>query len=106
MTTSHGKSGLRMAPEALGEAEPDDDLRLLTVKQVAEFLQLGRDTTYALIRTGELPSIRFGGFGGHIEYPGRPSGASSRNAPGMPMSISLKPLDPLRFERRVRLVEL
>ncbi|MCC7018567.1 MAG: helix-turn-helix domain-containing protein [Ardenticatenales bacterium] len=36
------------------------DRVLLTVKDVQELTQLGRTTVYALIRTGELPTVRFG----------------------------------------------
>ena len=31
-----------------------------TVRQTAQVLQLGRDTTYALVRAGIIPSIRIG----------------------------------------------
>lgn len=33
---------------------------LYTVRQTAQVLQLGRDTTYALLRAGIIPSIRIG----------------------------------------------
>ncbi len=33
---------------------------LLTVEQAAERLSLGRTTTYALVRSGELRSVRIG----------------------------------------------
>lgn len=33
---------------------------VLTVRQVMEILQLGRDNTYALIRCGKIPSVRVG----------------------------------------------
>lgn len=36
------------------EAYPD----VLTVKQVQDMLQLGRDNTYNLIRCGAIPSVR------------------------------------------------
>lgn len=32
---------------------------ILTVKQVQQMLQIGRDNTYNLIRCGRIPSIRF-----------------------------------------------
>lgn len=34
---------------------------LLTVKEAAEKLRLGRSLTYRLIQTGELPSVKVGG---------------------------------------------
>ena len=33
---------------------------VLTPKQVAEYLQLGRDKTYQMLRSGELPGVRVG----------------------------------------------
>ncbi len=33
---------------------------VLTVRQVMEILQLGRDSTYALIRCGKIPSVKVG----------------------------------------------
>ena len=33
---------------------------VLTPKQVADYLQLGRDKTYQMLRSGELPSVRLG----------------------------------------------
>ena len=33
---------------------------VLTPKQVGEYLQLGRDKTYRLLKSGELPSVRLG----------------------------------------------
>jgi excisionase family DNA binding protein len=33
---------------------------LYTIRQTAQVLQLGRDTTYALVRAGVIPSIRIG----------------------------------------------
>lgn len=35
-------------------------LRAYTVEQVAEILHVGRDKVYALLRTGELRSIKIG----------------------------------------------
>ena len=38
-----------------------DDLPDLVTPELAQaFLQIGRSTTYDLIRTGALPSVRFG----------------------------------------------
>ena len=34
--------------------------KLLTAKQVEEILNIGRSTTYQLIQSGELPSVRIG----------------------------------------------
>ena len=33
---------------------------VLTPKQVADYLQLGRDKTYQMLRSGELPGVRVG----------------------------------------------
>ena len=33
---------------------------VLTPKQVAEYLQLGRDKTYQMLKSGELPCARIG----------------------------------------------
>ena len=33
---------------------------VLTPKQVADYLQLGRDKTYQMLKSGELPSVRLG----------------------------------------------
>ena len=33
---------------------------VLRPKQVAEYLQLGRDKTYQMLRSGELPGVRVG----------------------------------------------
>lgn len=32
----------------------------LTVTEVAEYLQVGRTTAYELVRSGKIPSVRFG----------------------------------------------
>lgn len=37
-----------------------DEVRCLTVKQVAERLQVSQGVAYRLVRTGALPSIRVG----------------------------------------------
>ena len=36
------------------------EIRLLTPREVAEYLSLGRSTVYLLIQKGDLPSIRIG----------------------------------------------
>lgn len=41
----------------MSEALPAE---LYTIRQTAQVLQLGRDTTYALVRSGVIPSIRIG----------------------------------------------
>jgi excisionase family DNA binding protein len=33
---------------------------MLTVPEAAKLLRLGRDTTYGLVKTGRIPSIRVG----------------------------------------------
>lgn len=33
---------------------------VLTPKQVADYLQLGRDKTYQMLASGELPSVKLG----------------------------------------------
>lgn len=38
----------------------DEDVRLLTPKEVAELTQISRTNVYALIASGEIPSMRFG----------------------------------------------
>jgi excisionase family DNA binding protein len=38
----------------------DELPEFLTINEVATFLTIGRSSTYELIRTGRLPSVRFG----------------------------------------------
>ena len=33
---------------------------VMTPKQVADYLQLGRDKTYQMLKSGELPCVRIG----------------------------------------------
>lgn len=44
--------------ESLDEYDIED--KLMTVKEVAEFLQVNKNTVYGLIRAGKLPSIKLG----------------------------------------------
>lgn len=37
-----------------------DDVRFLTVAEVAEVMRVSRMTVYRLVHSGELPAIRFG----------------------------------------------
>jgi excisionase family DNA binding protein len=40
---------------------PNDKSAFLTVTELAELLRVGRTTAYALVKTGEIPSVRVGG---------------------------------------------
>ncbi|PXA70388.1 helix-turn-helix domain-containing protein [Cryobacterium arcticum] len=37
-----------------------DDLRFLTVAEVADLMRVSRMTVYRLVHAGELPAVRFG----------------------------------------------
>ena len=37
-----------------------DDVRFMTVAEVAEMMRVSRMTVYRLVHSGELPAIRFG----------------------------------------------
>lgn len=41
-------------------SQPLAPRRMLTVEQAADALGIGRTTTYALVKTGELESVRIG----------------------------------------------
>ena len=36
-----------------------DDHQLMTIKEVAEYLRISKATVFRLMRSGELPSIKF-----------------------------------------------
>jgi len=37
-----------------------DDPEFLRIKQAAKVMQVGRDTTYQMVKEGKIPSIRIG----------------------------------------------
>lgn len=37
-----------------------DDLEVLTPRQLAEYLSLGRDKVYAMLAAGQLPAVKLG----------------------------------------------
>jgi excisionase family DNA binding protein len=41
-------------------AGPLSDLRFLTVAEVAEMMRVSNMTVYRLVKSGELPAVRFG----------------------------------------------
>ncbi|MCS5722777.1 helix-turn-helix domain-containing protein [Herbiconiux sp. CPCC 203407] len=41
-------------------AEDLDDVRFLTVAEVADMMRVSKMTVYRLVHAGELPAIRFG----------------------------------------------
>jgi excisionase family DNA binding protein len=47
-----------MSEQQQAEAVQHD---LLTIRQVQERLQLNRDRVYAMVRSGQIPSVRIGG---------------------------------------------
>jgi excisionase family DNA binding protein len=57
---------LRFSVTPPGYAEHRDDALLLTVKEAAALMRIGRDTTYALVAEGRIPSVR---LGRHIRIP-------------------------------------
>jgi excisionase family DNA binding protein len=61
---SDGQLGLPVAGGAYGE-EPSQ-APLLTVKEAAKLMRIGRDMTYALVAEGKIPAIR---LGRHIRIP-------------------------------------
>ena len=40
--------------------EDVDDPEFLRIKQAAKLMQVGRDTTYQMVKEGKIPSIRIG----------------------------------------------
>ena len=61
---SDGQLELPVAGPAYGE-EPTQTL-LLTVKEAAKLMRIGRDMAYALVADGKIPSVR---LGRHIRIP-------------------------------------
>ncbi len=49
-----------------GYGEEPDQALLLTVKEAAKLMRIGRDMAYALVAEGRIPSIR---LGRHIRIP-------------------------------------
>ena len=49
----HIEKGVRGMPEV-------QDVRFLTVAEVAELMRVSKMTVYRLVHSGELPAIRFG----------------------------------------------
>ena len=54
------RGGARLSDTAAESGSTDDGIRVrvYTVEQVAEILQVGRDKVYMLLRTGRLRSIK------------------------------------------------
>ena len=52
--------------QALAYGEEPDLALLLTVKEAAKLMRIGRDMAYALVAEGRIPSIR---LGRHIRIP-------------------------------------
>ncbi len=61
---SDGQLELPVVGPAYGE-EPTQAL-LLTVKEAAKLMRIGRDVAYALVADGKIPSVR---LGRHIRIP-------------------------------------
>lgn len=61
---SDGQLELPVAGGGYGE-EPSQEL-LLTVKEAAKLMRIGRDMAYALVAEGKIPAIR---LGRHIRIP-------------------------------------
>jgi excisionase family DNA binding protein len=52
-------------PVAGGDyGEETSQALLLTVKEAARLMRIGRDTAYALVAEGRIPSVRLGGTSG------------------------------------------
>ena len=49
---------LPVTPQDYGR--PEDQPLLLTVKEAAALMRIGRDTTYSLVAHGRIPSVKLG----------------------------------------------
>ena len=62
MALKHDQKALPNRPIPAQHIETTDPIpRLLRVNQVAEMLTIGRSSVYAMLDSGELRSIKFGG---------------------------------------------
>lgn len=49
-----------LGPYSFAMVEDLDDVRFLTVAEVADMMRVSKMTVYRLVHAGELPAIRFG----------------------------------------------
>lgn len=57
---------LHFSVAALGYGEETSQALMLTVKEAAKLMRIGRDMAYALVADGKIPSVR---LGRHIRIP-------------------------------------